>query len=140
MTVGYWLLRPWRHAVDFSGRSPRREYWLFVLQTYALVLLAVLAAGLTSVPGAPASAASGTFMIVAGLILLASIVPQLAVGVRRLHDHGKSGLMLLLGLVPVIGGFIVLFFMLTEGDEQENDYGPNPLDPHGMATVSEVFD
>jgi uncharacterized membrane protein YhaH (DUF805 family) len=111
-----------------------------VLQTYVLVLGAVLIAGLTGEPGGPPSVVSSTFMIVAGLVLLGSIIPQISCGVRRLHDQGKPGALLLLGLIPLIGGFILLFFMVTEGDEQENDYGPNPLDPHGIETVSEVFD
>lgn len=140
MNPGYWLLRPWRHAVDFSGRSPRREYWLFVLQFYVLVFLAIVLAALTSDPGAPPTVASSAFMIVAGLLVLASFIPHIAVSVRRLHDQNKPGVVLLLGLIPFIGGFIVLFFMVTDGDEGENDYGPNPLDPQGMYGVEEVFD
>lgn len=140
MGIGYWLLRPWRHAFDFSGRSPRREYWLFVLQTYVLILLAVLVAGLSAEPGAAPNAVSSAFMIVAGIVLVGGIIPHLAVSVRRLHDQDKSGIALLLGLIPLIGGFIILFFMVTEGDEGENIYGPNPLDPHGMSEISEVFD
>jgi uncharacterized membrane protein YhaH (DUF805 family) len=140
MSLGYWLLRPWRHAVDFSGRSPRREYWLFVLQIYVLIVGAVLIAALTAEPGGPPTVVSSTFMLIAGLVLLASFIPQISVGVRRLHDQNKPGIMLLLGLIPFIGGFILLFFMVTEGDEQENDYGPNPLDPHGMEGIEDVFD
>ena len=137
----YWLLRPWRHAFDFSGRSPRREYWLFVLQSYVLAIALVMVSfALDSPPYDLRSSAANTVLIVAGLFWLVSIIPGLAVAVRRLHDHDKSGLMLLLGLIPFIGGFILLFFMLTPGDEHENDYGPNPLEQEEMHGVSEVFE
>lgn len=140
MGIGYWLLRPWRHAFDFSGRSPRREYWLFVAQTYALLFAAALAGGVTADLGVPPTGIGNAFMIVAVLVMLAGIVPGLAVAVRRLHDQDKSGFALFLGFIPLIGGFIIIFLMCTAGDEEENIYGPNPLDPHAMAEISEVFD
>lgn len=141
MSLGYWLLRPWRHAFDFSGRSPRREYWLFVLQTYvAIIALVMLAVATNSGRDDVEDGVAATFLILAGLFALGSFIPGLAVAVRRLHDQNRPGILLLLGLVPGIGGFIVLFFMLIDGDEQENDYGPNPLDTQAMPGVSEVFE
>ena len=50
----------------------------------------------------------------------------MAVAVRRLHDTGKSGWMMLIGLIPVIGGIWLLILMLTDGQPGENKYGPNP--------------
>ena len=140
--MGYWLLRPWRHAFDFSGRSPRREYWLFVLQTYVvaigLVFIPIIFSDVSLKVNDPL--ANG-FFIAAVLFVLATFIPGLAVAVRRLHDQNKSGLFLLFGLIPGIGGFIVLVFMLLDGDQYENDYGPNPLDRNALSpAVSEVFD
>lgn len=137
--MGYWLLRPWKHAFDFSGRSPRIEYWMFQVQIYALVLLLALFAGLLAEPGGPPTPLSSMAMILAGVIFVGSLIPGLAVAVRRLHDQNKPGIALLFGLIPFIGGLILLFFV-TAGDEEENEYGPNPLGPTGMDTVSEVFD
>jgi uncharacterized membrane protein YhaH (DUF805 family) len=57
-----------------------------------------------------------------------------------MHDQNKSGILLLLGFIPGIGGLILLFFMVMDGDEQENEYGPNPLDRDSMPGVSEVFE
>jgi uncharacterized membrane protein YhaH (DUF805 family) len=57
-------------------------------------------------------------------------------GVRRLHDTGKSGWWLLMGIVPLIG-IILLFYMAQPGDEGTNDYGP---DPYGSDELEEVFD
>src|SRR5438128_11702090 len=137
----YWLLRPWRRAFDFSGRSPRREYWLFTLQVYAAIFALVMLAfaadgGRDDVPDRTAY----TFMIVAMLFLAASFIPGLAVAVRRLHDQTKPGVLLLLGLIPGIGGLILLFFMLMDGDGQENDFGPNPRDRDAMRGVWDVFE
>ena len=81
-----------------------------------------------------------TFMIVAMLFLAASFIPGLAVAVRRLHDQNKPGVLLLLGLIPGIGGLILLFFMLMDGDGQENDFGPNPRDRDAMRGVWDVFE
>ena len=57
---------------------------------------------------------------------LAVLIPGLAVAVRRLHDTGKSGWWLLIGLVPLIGAIVLIVFMATEGEPGNNAYGPNP--------------
>lgn len=61
-----------------------------------------------------------------GLYLLAIIIPSIAVGVRRLHDIGKSGWMMLISLIPLIGGIWLLVLMVTDSNPEENEYGPNP--------------
>lgn len=61
------------------------------------------------------------------LYALATLIPGIAVGVRRLHDTGKSGWYLLLGLIPCVGGIILLVFFVTAGDVGENEYGPDPI-------------
>jgi uncharacterized membrane protein YhaH (DUF805 family) len=61
------------------------------------------------------------------IILMAAVfLPGLAVAVRRLHDTGRSGIVLLLGLVPVIGGLILLVFLILPGNPGPNRYGPKP--------------
>ena len=57
---------------------------------------------------------------------LAVLIPSLAVGVRRLHDTGKSGWYILIGLIPCVGGLILLVFFVTQGDMGDNEYGPDP--------------
>ena len=64
-------------------------------------------------------------MILCGGYGLATLVPGLAVSVRRLHDTNKSGWWLLLCLVP-FGGLIVLIFECLESDPGDNQFGPNP--------------
>lgn len=102
-----WILMPLRRYAEFSGRSRRKEYWMFILGVVLLyvVLGALMVAFgrsmlLDPTEGAPASPVAlmsmGVFGIVLGLVWLALIIPSLAVGVRRLHDIDRTGLWLLL--------------------------------------------
>jgi uncharacterized membrane protein YhaH (DUF805 family) len=64
--------------------------------------------------------------VLLGLYGLAVLIPGLAVSVRRLHDSGKSGWLILICLVPFVGGLIVLILMLLDSQPGANEYGPNP--------------
>jgi uncharacterized membrane protein YhaH (DUF805 family) len=64
--------------------------------------------------------------VVIGLLSLAFIIPNLAVTVRRLHDTGRSGWFVLLGLIPCIGGILLLVFYVSAGDPGTNKFGPPP--------------
>ena len=66
------------------------------------------------------------------LLVLALIVPGIAVQVRRFHDQDKSGWFVLLALIPFLGGLIVLVFMCLEGTKGPNRFGPDPKDPAGV--------
>jgi uncharacterized membrane protein YhaH (DUF805 family) len=133
-----WMLLPLKRYADFSGRSRRKEYWMFAL---GLFILYVVVFGIGAMlggrgaDGAPSMLPSVLFLIVA----LALLLPSLAVQVRRFHDQDKSGWMVLLGLIPFVGGLIVLVFMCLPGTVGPNSYGPDPLDPNGDANLGEVF-
>ncbi|MXP46092.1 DUF805 domain-containing protein [Altererythrobacter luteolus] len=127
-----WMLMPLKRYADFSGRSRRKEYWMFVLfMIIAAVILSVIEGvlGMSGMVG-------GVYGPLTTLFIIAIIIPSLAVQVRRFHDQGKSGWMVLLGFIPLIGGIIVLVFMCLEGDRGDNEYGP---DPKGGANT-EVFE
>lgn len=117
-----WVLLPLRRYADFTGRSGRREFWLFQAALAALGVVAV--AVISTIDG-------GALMAVTigslGLVGLGLLVPQIALQVRRFHDQNRSGLFALLNLVPYLGPVVVLVFMLLEGDPRENQYGPDPL-------------
>lgn len=120
-----WMTLPLKRYTDFSGRSRRKEYWMFVL--FALIVGFVLGliegiAGLSGMVG-------GVYGPLTTIFLLGIIVPAIAVQVRRFHDQDKSGWFVLIGLIPIVGGLIVLVFMCLEGTRGSNRFGPDPKDP-----------
>jgi uncharacterized membrane protein YhaH (DUF805 family) len=100
----------------FDGRASRGEFWWFALGIYLGLLVLVLLGGIaaatlgeTTTSGlSSAGPLAGTLFSLAGVCYLGTIVPYLAVLVRRLHDGGYSGLLALLLLVPYLGGFVLL--------------------------------
>jgi uncharacterized membrane protein YhaH (DUF805 family) len=138
-----WMLMPYRRYADFSGRSQRKEYWMWVLFSlivYAVCFALIAAGGLFSVDpdtGAPQlNALAWLGFGLLGIFALGSVVPALAVLVRRLHDQDKSGWFILLQFIPYVGGIIILVFMCLEGTKGENRFGP---DPKGAQNLGDVF-
>lgn len=121
-----WMLMPLKRYADFSGRSRRKEYWMFCL-FYSLALLAtVLVIGMGAAISAPAERPGplgylGFALMM--LVILALLVPSLAVQVRRFHDMDKSGWFVLLNCIPYVGGFIVLIMMMLDGTLGPNRFG-----------------
>ncbi|MCA0979295.1 DUF805 domain-containing protein [Qipengyuania flava] len=121
-----WMLRPLKRYADFNGRSPRREFWMFMLLTNLVAaVLTMVFLGDTNFLGRTGTLGNLAFGILI-LGLLGVIIPYLAVQARRFHDQGRSGWFAALNLIPFIGVFIALGFMLVPGDQGENDYGPDP--------------
>ena len=108
---------------DFTGRARRAEFWWFGLVNFGVVFGIFI---LGAVLGAMSDSLGVLAVVAYGLYALAVIIPGLAVAVRRLHDTNKSGWMLLLGLIPLIGPIVLLVFYLTDGDREANRYGPSP--------------
>lgn len=108
---------------QFTGRAGRREYWMFVL-AYILAAIAAM------IVGRIALGASGGQLLYA-LVVLALFIPSLALGFRRLHDVDKSAWWLLIGLIPLIGGLVLLFFAVQPGTVGPNRYGPDPRQTAG---------
>ena len=63
------------------------------------------------------------------------LLPGIAVSVRRLHDRDKSGWWLLIGFIPLIGGILLLVWMVMEGDRGDNRFGPDPKAGEGGVPV-----
>jgi uncharacterized membrane protein YhaH (DUF805 family) len=120
------LLRPWRHYADFSGRSSRTEYFLFLIAyIVALFVIAFLFVGYSAfVDQTYEPGGEMVFAILA--IMLVGLVPGLAVAVRRMHDQNKSGWLVLVYFVPYVGGLIFLVLCFLPGTKGENDYGWDP--------------
>lgn len=105
---------------DFNGRAARPEFWWFVLfQVIVIVVLGMVSQTLSS------------------LASLGLLVPALAVGARRLHDIGKSGWFQLLGLIPIIGWILLIYWAVQPGQPESNQYGAPPAAPAAPAVVQQ---
>ncbi len=92
------------HYVDFDGRATRREFWMFVL--FSFLVSIILRIVDSSLFGAESSTLSSLYS-------LAVLYPSLGIGIRRLHDIGKSGWYMLIGLIPVLGWIVLIWFYAT---------------------------
>jgi uncharacterized membrane protein YhaH (DUF805 family) len=117
--VGYWKRVVLERYAQFQGRARRAEFWWFVL---ANIIISVVLFALTAI--------AGVFVVLYVIFWLGMIVPSLAVGVRRLHDTGKSGWFLLLDLIPLVGPIILLVFFATDGTPGTNQYGMSEKYPN----------
>jgi uncharacterized membrane protein YhaH (DUF805 family) len=129
-----WMLMPLRRYADFSGRSRRKEYWMFTLGIlivyaicFALIAMSGVFASMGDAGAAPQMSVLGYLGFgLLGIFALGIFIPALAVIVRRLHDQDKSGWFILIQFIPYIGGIIMLVFMCIEGTKGENRFGPDP--------------
>lgn len=116
----HWYLEVLRKYAVFSGRARRQEYWMFFL------INLVISFALGFVGGMIGLGADTGLSILTIIYTVVVLVPSLAVGVRRLHDTGRSGWWLLIALIPLLGALILLFFMVQDSEPRDNQYGPNP--------------
>ena len=112
-----WYLAVLKNYVGFSGRARRTEYWMFALFNAIIFLVLAILAAVTRSP---------FFWVLYAIYALAVIIPSLAVTWRRMQDTGRNGLWILLGLIPLVGGIILLVFMLLPGTPGPNEFGPDP--------------
>ncbi|MFT6534190.1 MAG: uncharacterized membrane protein YhaH (DUF805 family) [Alpinimonas sp.] len=98
----------------FTGRASRSEFWWFYLFTVLVSLVFNVLSG---------GNAGSFFGIVSALVSLALLLPSLAVGVRRLHDIGRSGWYLLFALIPLAGIIILIVWWARAGDVSDNAFG-----------------
>ncbi|MFH7016022.1 DUF805 domain-containing protein [Flavobacterium sp. FlaQc-47] len=104
---------------NFEGRARRKEYWMFFLANFIISIVLGFVLGLIS----------PTLGLAANVYSFAVLVPSIAVGVRRMHDVGKSGWFL---LIPIYN----LILACTEGDKGANEYGPDPK--NGFNEINEI--
>ena len=102
---------------QFDGRATRSEYWYFTLFATISYIVAMVIDGLLI-------NVTGGMPILTILVMLGMVVPSIAVGVRRLHDIGKSGWWYLIAFVPLVSLVLIAFFVMDSKDD--NVYGPNP--------------
>lgn len=110
-----WYLKVLKNYVGFEGRARRTEYWMFILFNFIASLILGFIGGFI-----------GLDSILAYIYSLAVMLPSLAVAVRRLHDTGRSGWMILLSLIPLVGAIVLIVFMCQDSQPGDNKYGSNP--------------
>ena len=117
-----WMTMALKRYSDFSGRSRRMEFWMFVVLN---IIVNVIASVVDSILGMSGMVAGlyGPLTLLAMLVLL---IPGIAVSIRRLHDQDKSGWFVLLAFIPILGGLVLLVFMFLEGTKGGNKFGPDP--------------
>jgi len=135
-----YMLMPIMRYFDFSGRSRRKEYWMFVILYIVLYIIAGILdvqlgfATTTSTSEFGDGTASASFNMQGGMLTmilqLALLIPSIALAVRRAHDTDRSGWYI---LIPIYGIIIVWFF---EGTRGPNRFGP---DPKGGAAEAQTF-
>ena len=96
---------------DFSGRASKSEFWWF--QLYAIIIYSLM------------FVFQGDLVLVFSILVIANIIPVYAAAVRRLHDTDKSGWMVLISVIPIIGLFII-FLLIGDGSKGKNRFGPKP--------------
>jgi uncharacterized membrane protein YhaH (DUF805 family) len=126
MNFGTALRSFWSNYTNFKGRARRSEYWLIQL-FLVLSNLAVAAIDLALMNGdVDRFIANGGGGIVGLIWILATIVPAIAVLIRRLHDTNRSGWWALIGLVPLAGAIVLLVFTVEDSGKGANKFGPSP--------------
>ncbi|MFN0178403.1 MAG: DUF805 domain-containing protein [Gemmatimonadales bacterium] len=108
-----WYLQALKQYAVFNGRARRKEYWMF----YLFYMLIGVAIGV--VAGALGMASEDGDSLLLSIYLVGTLIPAIAVGVRRMHDTDHSGWWL---LVPIVN----LVFALTDGTRGDNRFGPDP--------------
>ena len=116
-----WYIGAFKKFTVFSGRAHRPEYWYFVLFN----ILVNIACNIVDNVLGTFNPEYG-FGPVGGFYMLVALMPGLAVTVRRLHDTGRSGWWILIGLVPFVGWLVMLAFMIFGSESGSNKYGTQP--------------
>jgi uncharacterized membrane protein YhaH (DUF805 family) len=125
--IDWWKKVVLKNYANFSGRARRAEYWYFTLANFLLIIPFYILAFI----GAFSDISILTYLCgpIYMLVALGSIIPGLAVTVRRLHDLNKSGWNYFIILIPLIGSIILLVWLFTDGDRFTNNYGEDSKNP-----------
>ena len=115
MGFGQAISSGFSNYVNFFGRACRSEYWFWILFT----IIAQIATGIID-------AVIGMDVTTA-LFGLATFLPSLAVGIRRLHDIDRTGWWIFIWFIPIVGWIILIIWYCTKGTDGPNRFGPDPL-------------
>ena len=116
-----WYLKVLNKYSDFNGRASKSEFWIFNFYNFIFIILSIILDNLFEIT--IDDLGFGPIYI---LYILTLFTPNLAVNVRRLHDVGKSGWLILISLIPIVGTIWLIIQLITDGELGENEYGVNP--------------
>lgn len=140
---------PWRYFTrclskyaDAHGRARRKEYWYFVLFQVLILLVPIGLSVILTIAGGEdlsdgGALAIGILVMIAGVIYLALLLPGICVSIRRFHDVGLSGWLILLGVIPYVGGLVTFIITLLPSQAHPNKHGPVPA--WSKRDTAEVF-
>lgn len=118
-----WYFKVLGKYATFQGRARRKEYWMFALVNFIVILILAI---LGAVLNAASPKATLAVWVVLGVYMLLTVVPCIAVMIRRLHDTNRSGWWFWIQLVPVVGPLILFVFTVLDGTPSLNTFGPSP--------------
>lgn len=121
-----WYMKVIKDAVDFNGRSRRKEFWMFQLFNFIIsIVLGVISA-----------VVGDTDLVLSTMYGLMILIPSLSVLVRRLHDTGRSGWWFFIILIPFVGAVVLLVFECLDSEPGVNQYGQCPKDDDSIKVVA----
>lgn len=148
-----WYLMVWKKYGVLDGRACRKEYWVFLLFNWLILIFLSVPLSVGKAVGGVGAVGKGVgvlgaiIVILGSIYVLAIVIPSISVSVRRLHDSGKSGWLILLfavvAIIPFIGfigSLIFIIFMCLPSDPGANKYGPNPKDTFNYRNAAEQGD
>lgn len=116
-----WYLKVLKQYLDFSGRARRKEYWFFTLFHIIFYGVCML---LDKILGTSAGEGGIGFLYLTYFLL--TLIPSFALSIRRMHDIGKSGWMVLVSIIPIAGPIWFLVLTCMESEMKTNQWGDNP--------------
>ena len=124
MKLFEYLIEPIKRTFNYQDRARRSEYWEFLI--WVGLIPTLMAYGALKLESDILRAVVSPVSIAAFVVLFLLYFPLLSVNVRRLHDIGKSGWWLFISLIPIIGGILLFYWLVKNGDVTANKYGDNP--------------
>ena len=106
--------------LNFNGRARRKEFWMYTLVHLVMLILTALL---------------GQWPFIIYFVL--TVIPSVGVGIRRLHDTGRSGWWILIANVPPVM-ILYYYFMLSDGDAEANIYGDSPKESYMDRIINDI--
>jgi uncharacterized membrane protein YhaH (DUF805 family) len=124
-----WYFKVIYHYFDFSGRSRRKEFWIFTLFSAILTLLLSFLDAVFE---------TYIFTTIFFMYYLVMFIPSLSLLLRRLHDSGKSGWFLFVILIPIIGWIWLLVLLCSDSENGPNKWGENPKGVENDRLINQI--